>query len=77
MPSDVSKDPIGEPTPSTRQDLPPNNDAAMAKQEEATNPTKGGSKKVSEGTASIGKEGDVPTSDKSFGDKVKDKLPGK
>lgn len=74
-PSDISTDPTSEPKPSSAQSLPPNNDARMEKHAEATNPTKGGGK-ISEGTASVGKEGDVGGGEKGMGDKIKDKLPG-
>ena len=73
MSSDPSK-------PSTAQTLPPNNDAQMKEHEKSINPTKAtGDKSVSEGTASIGAEGDVGAKggEKGAVEKVKEKLPGK
>lgn len=72
-PDALSNDPTSEPKPSSRQDLPPNNDASIKKFEQTINPTKGGAGSASAGTASIGREGDVGT-DKSMGEKLKDKF---
>lgn len=82
FPDSISQNPGGEPTPSTRQDLPQNNDPLMKKHEDATNPIKGGgtgSGSIGKGQASVGKEGDVGGGEdeggkKGLGDKVKEKL---
>ncbi|KAL9059455.1 MAG: hypothetical protein Q9162_001153 [Coniocarpon cinnabarinum] len=59
-PTDIPSDPTKAPPSSTRQDLPPNLDPQIKAYEQTVgNPTKkasGGS--VSQGTASVGKEGD-------------------
>lgn len=66
--------------PSTSQSLPPNNDAQLKEHEKKVNPTKEtDTKSVSEGTASVGAEGDVGAKggEKGAMEKIKEKMPGK
>ena len=62
FPGAVSKPSLSEPAPSTRHDLPPNQDASLAAAEKdpagTSNPVKMGSGSVAKGTSSVGKEGE-------------------
>lgn len=76
-PDSISNDPLSEPKPSTRQDLPPNNNVSIMEHEKKTNPTKhSDNPSVSTGTASVNEDQGGGEEKKSMGDKIKDKLSG-
>ena len=87
-PSGISKEPLQEPTPSTRQDLPPNQDAQLKAQDNdphlTSNPVKKGSSSASQGTSAVNEGSRQVASEpssttdggekKGIGEKIKEKL---
>ena len=87
-PNEVSQNPLHEPTTSTRQDLPPNQDAQLKAAERdpniTSNPVKMGSGAVSQGNVPVGREGQHGIGEeggraedvekKGLGEKIKDKF---
>lgn len=88
-PSGISLDPLSEPKPSTRQDVPPNQDPQIKALDDdpsqTSNPVKKGTSSVAQGTTTaVDREGEhsrreVTSSSeggekKGIGEKIKDKL---
>ena len=81
-PDSISKDPLTEPKPSSRQDALPNQDAALKaadSPENTSNPVKKGTPSVEHGTTSVNKPdstsaGGGEGEKKGIGEKIKEKL---
>lgn len=89
FPSGISKDPLSEPKPSTRQDVPPNQGPQIKARDDdpnlTSNPVKKGSGAASKGTSAVNEEashaatgtgGGEGAEKKGLGEKIKDKLTG-